>query len=61
MITKYNKDATIAKTLKTCTSMLTVAVLKSSITDESNNPYTNTKANTKVCANKYIINPNKIE
>ena len=61
MITKYNKDATIAKTLNACTSMLTAAVLKSSITDESNKPYTNTKANTKVCANKYIINPNKIE
>ena len=61
IIITYNIDERIAKVLNAVTSIFIVAVLNSSITLESNNPYTNTKPNMINCATKYIINPNKTE
>ena len=58
---KYIKEDTIAKTLNAWTSRFTAVVLKSSIIDGSNRPYTNTKANTIVWDNRYIVNPNNTE
>ena len=48
IIDKYRIEEIIAKTLKAVTSILIVAVLNSSMTDESNNPYAKTRAKTSV-------------